>query len=506
MFKLIYSKEEIDRYYDYVVTLAQKAFYANNIKKSISNIELAANLQYYYNSIYTDMRLEELILSISRKLLPVSLISGRKKRYLFYDSLGADRQGLTQQYIEALNDLHSEYLFVFENESDARGIKRDEILSMLQDKSDVRILELWKFGNYENQINILYNAIMEYSPSTIFMHLCPQSCVPLVVFSAFPNIIKYQINLTDHAFWLGSKVLDYSLEFRNYGYTVSVEKRYIKQSKVLLFPYYPVVQEEFFEGFPLQAKDKIVIFSGGSYYKIYDKSNTYFELLKNMLLENDNAIVLFAGFGNEKPFLNFIHENHFEDRIVLSGYRKDINEIFKNCDIYMNTFPLSGGLMSQYAAIHSKPILALSDGKRAVEDIVCTRKYGKISCYSKDEFLEEAQHLISDVNYRREKGDFMRELIMGKEQFKENLNNLLNNRYLGREPKIIPVDYESFFNTYYYRLNNTEYAVEAVMCKSLKWKIGLVFPKVLVNTLCILPHLLMGKLRKKKGIMRTYWH
>lgn len=79
MFKLIYSKEEIDRYYDYVVTLAQKAFYANNIKKSISNIELAANLQYYYNSIYTDMRLEELILSISRKLLPVSLISGRKK-------------------------------------------------------------------------------------------------------------------------------------------------------------------------------------------------------------------------------------------------------------------------------------------------------------------------------------------------------------------------------------------------------------------------------------------
>ena len=39
MFKLIYSKEEIDRYYDYVVTLAQKAFYANNIKKSISNIE-----------------------------------------------------------------------------------------------------------------------------------------------------------------------------------------------------------------------------------------------------------------------------------------------------------------------------------------------------------------------------------------------------------------------------------------------------------------------------------
>ena len=100
----------------------------------------------------------------------------------------------------------------------------------------------------------------------------------------------------------------------------------------------------------------------------------------------------------------------------------------------------------------------------------------------------------------------MRELIMGKEQFKENLNNLLNNRYLGREPKIIPVDYESFFNTYYYRLNNTEYAVEAVMCKSLKWKVGLVFPKVLVNTLCILPHLLMGKLRKKKGIMRTYWH
>ena len=38
MFKLIYSKEEIDRYYDYVVTLAQKAFYANNIDRKSTRL------------------------------------------------------------------------------------------------------------------------------------------------------------------------------------------------------------------------------------------------------------------------------------------------------------------------------------------------------------------------------------------------------------------------------------------------------------------------------------
>ena len=46
------------------------------------------------------------------------------------------------------------------------------------------------------------------------------------------------------------------------------------------------------------------------------------------------------------------------ERVYTSKYRKDISQLFRNCDIYYGTYPLSGGLMCQYAAAFGNPILA----------------------------------------------------------------------------------------------------------------------------------------------------
>lgn len=45
--------------------------------------------------------------------------------------------------------------------------------------------------------------------------------------------------------------------------------------------------------------------------------------------------------------------------VFLIGDRHDINEVFKHSDIFLNTYPIGGGLMTQYAAANSKPILSL---------------------------------------------------------------------------------------------------------------------------------------------------
>ena len=46
------------------------------------------------------------------------------------------------------------------------------------------------------------------------------------------QFIRYQINLTDHAFWLGSQCFDKCIEFRSYGASISKEYREIQSSKI----------------------------------------------------------------------------------------------------------------------------------------------------------------------------------------------------------------------------------------------------------------------------------
>ena len=58
-----------------------------------------------------------------------------------------------------------------------------------------------------------------------------------------------------------------------------------------------------------------------------------------------------------------IKSNKFTSKIYdfFIGRRKRmaaIDAVFENCDIYLGTYPICGGLMSQYAAMHAKPILA----------------------------------------------------------------------------------------------------------------------------------------------------
>lgn len=64
---------------------------------------------------------------------------------------------------------------------------------------------------------------------------------------------RYQINLTDHAFWLGAHAFDYVLEFRDFGANVSRQYHHIAPHKILKQPYYPYIDRTLsFQGFPFE--------------------------------------------------------------------------------------------------------------------------------------------------------------------------------------------------------------------------------------------------------------
>lgn len=52
-------------------------------------------------------------------------------------------------------------------------------------------------------------------------------------------ITRYLINLQDQTFWLGGNAIDYSIEFRPFGASVSMERRGLKREQLLMLPFYP---------------------------------------------------------------------------------------------------------------------------------------------------------------------------------------------------------------------------------------------------------------------------
>ena len=257
----------------------------------------------------------------------------------------------------------------------------------------------------------------------------------------------YNINLGDQFFWLGIRHIDFNVEFRPFGASVSVQRRGFKKEQLLMVPFYPANENRPFEGFPEGCEGKMVIFSGGDYYKTIDENATFWRLLKNILVKHRDVVFLFA--TKRKPKDNddisrFIQENHFENRFYQIDFRTDIYQVFSHCDIYMGTCPVSGSLMSQLAAINGKPILqyyAPGTPDDETEQAICINDRFQISFQKEDDFLEEADKLISDATYREAKGNHLKSAMIQPEQFDALVKETLISNKSQRPITIMSIDY-----------------------------------------------------------------
>lgn len=484
MFSL--NKRNITRSYNYSKKEAGVAFRKGNPEDSLEYIELSARIAYQFNWIYADEELEKLLENISNVLIdPVANYKPIQSRFVFYDTFSTDNRALTQQYIRALMSMGRHFLYITEStKSNRHG---QHIFSELAAYDKVEIFEVSQSISRTEQISIVYQKIVSYLPDKLFIHTHPWSVVAFTAFYALPKeIIRYKINLTDHAFWLGNNALDYSIEFRARGCTLSKEMRHIPADRILLLPYYPVINEISFKGFPEISKGKVIIFSGSSFYKVYGKNGEFFKLVKQLLNENPESVLLFAGAGEDTPIIKFIKENNFEQRFILIGNRIDINEVFKHCDIFLGTFPFGGGLMTQYAALHTKPILAYTtpelDGK--VESFVCHHNNVLLTFTDKNLFFEEARRLIGDAEYRRKKGSEVKDCMITQKQFDELFVQTISDNKSVFTYSDVSTNHEARFQLYLEQENNFQFDYKRLIVDTFRFKTVFLFPKIFFWFLC----------------------
>lgn len=416
------NRNNIVRIYKTLRMLALKAYKNKKDEDCLEDIFIAAKIMYKCNLIFADNGLENILYHIGKRYVDKELLQKIDNHIIFYDYFGLDNRGLALIYIKALYELgyHITYIVCQSQQ------KNYERTAEYVRKSGGKIFVI-RQDTYKEQMKAIMRGVKSSCGTKVLLQTAPYDVAGLSVFSALEGKLeRFLINITDHAYWLGKKSFDKCVEFRNIGIAISTKYRKIEKEKLTYLPYYPATNNTIeFQGFPFDPEGKKIIYSGGSLYKI-SGSNKYYEIVKYILDHYPDTVILFTGNGDAKEILDFIADHHYEKRFYYQQERKDFEYLIKECYFYLSTYPIGGGLMTQYAVYHNVLPLCLTDEKEDLASIFVNKeKVEDIFFYDIGSLFIEIDKIMTDSLYLQEKKNKLQGAIIREEQFKEALHKLL---------------------------------------------------------------------------------
>lgn len=455
------SKRDIRQGYKGVKKLAQQAFDSGNCRLAMKYLDVCSDIGGQFNLLYQDNDVDYLLEKIAHRTIKelVENFIPDNNRWILYDDF-CTTYVLALQWLEAMAKSGKEILYITTRDINVKNVNRS-IIPDAEQFGNVHVFVVPQ-GDIFERAKTLYNTIFEFQACKLVMHKHASISPIQLVLPVLPKgIERYVINLSDQTYWNGARHIDYCLEFRQFGANVSIQRRGLKKEQLLLVPFYPADDKNSFSGYPSECTDdKIIIFSGGDYYKTLDDKRTYWNLVKSILDKYHQVVFLFATKNipeGDGEIHQFIRDNQFEHRFIYINFRPDIYQVFAHCDIYMGTCPTSGSLMSGLAAVNAKPILQFyKDGTPddETEQAICYNDNFNISYHNEVDFMAEADKLIKDAEYRKSQGERLQKSIISKEQFNKLVVDTLESNKTQREIREFSINYDGLDDRWFYLEKN----------------------------------------------------
>lgn len=416
------NKSNLELFFGKMKKIISKNYRKGNYETVARLCSAYATIAYNSNQFYADKEIENQLKNIAKKIIrhENAYLENGDKLILFYDGFGLNSRGLVQIYLKALCKIGR---VIYIGPLSCKN-KIPDIVSLLKENGSY-IEYLDDKISYIDRTIQLNDIVQKYQAKDMFFYSLPNDVVGYMVFACYEGIFnRYQINLTDHAFWLGTDIMDYCIEFRNYGSTISHLYRGIPKEKLIVLPFYPEINENMcFQGYPegICEKDKFV-FSGGALYKTIGGNNNYYKMVSQLLIKHSDLKFWYAGSGNKSRINELIKT--FPGRVILTDERSDFVEIIKRCVLYLSTYPICGGLMFQYAAKVGKVPLTLKYDN-ITDDFLLNQDRIEIEYDSIDGLLLEADKLLSDEKYLADRNALMKSCVIDENEFCDELKNAL---------------------------------------------------------------------------------
>ena len=410
---------------------------------ALTLLSSCAAVLYSANQCYTDDYLEDTLCRIAEIALPNIHVDGSdRSRILIYDGFGFNNRGLIRIYLTALCKLgHVIYVTDISH--------KDELPDVLDILNASGADIVWQTQTKPlAAIDELYGIFQQYHPGTAFLYTTPYDVVSTSVFTRLAGVVqRLQINLTDHAYWLGVHAFDLCIEFRDYGAVASRDGRNIPAEKLVKLPFYPTINKQTpFQGFPFPVEDgQKVIFSGGFLYKTFSSDNLYYTLVSHILEQYPDTIFWYAGSGDRRQMDAILQR--FPGRAFLTTERSDLHQILEHCFFYLSTYPITGGLMFQHAACAGKIPVTLRYDSECDGYLLDQPNLG-FEANTLEEAKQLIRRIVTDDAFREEKEQKIQSAVLTQSTFEEQLRDLVFAGKTAYPITYYPVDTQNLHQQY----------------------------------------------------------
>lgn len=442
----------------------------DNYDMALSLISVCATILYQTNIRYTDNDLEQSLADVGKKLV-VNKLQGNsleENTVLFWDGFGVNDRGLALIYIQALCKVKQVVYVTYQD-------RKNHIPDIQDVLKRYGAKECYIKRNKKSNIDMirqLSEVIVEVKPKHFFFYSLPDDVVAPPLLYAYKGILKrYQVNLTDHAYWLGAGCCDKCINFRAYGAKVSKEYRNISEDKNVVIPFYPVIHKDReFQGFPFDIKaGQKVVFSGGALYKTISDDNRYYAMIEHILQEHQDVIFWYAGKGDDTELKKILSK--YPERAFHTEERSDLFQLFEQCNIYLSTYPMCGGLMFQYAAMAGIVPVTLKYGNISDEFLI-NQKDINVEFETEEELYGEIDRLLSDSEYAAKRGELMKKSVISADVFEMEVKKLVEGQDSDAfKPLYEHIDTENFRSLYLTRFSNAD--IDAMIVRRNVMKAGI---------------------------------
>lgn len=462
--------------------MAQDAIDHKNYEKALEAIAAGGSILYTHNQYYTDDTFEQQLLDIEAGALTDSLktFSPDRNTVLFYDGFGLDTRGLALIFVKALARLGYRVIYLIPLSSKGTQPNIEKAVTGL----DVIWYTIDTNAPCLSRAKQICQAFNKYTPAHAFFYTLPDDVSAAIAFSHFAGTVtRYQIDLTDHAFWLGVNAFDYCMALRDVGAKIAYQYRGVPKEKLVLLPYYPTIDYSApFQGFPFDTTNRRVMFSGGALYKtLGDANNTYYKIAGSLLEKHPDLIFLYAGYGDDSQLKLLAQQ--YEGRVHHIAERSDLYQVIKHSVLYLNTYPMFGGLMMHYAAAAGRLPLTLKHGNDADGLLIDQANLG-IEYDTMEDLVADADRMLSDTDYLRQREARLEGCVLTEQRFEENLNRLLTEGKTEFSFVLEPIDTQQFRDEYDRRFCYRQ-TVRRAVTSNRKRALLPSFPLLFLESYCI---------------------
>lgn len=448
---MIEKSQQVDELLHKLKRIASKSLRKGRIKTCLAALSFAAESLYMFNQVYTDDDLESLTAQAGdmiKSKFGFSSYSKCQDTILVYDGFGLDTRGVVLMYLNALGMNGYKVCYV----TDKKVRKSIPTIKKMCAKYNIDISYI-DTTNYEKWCVQIARVFEEVKPRVAFFYTTPFDTAACAAFHIYEGVCRrYLIDLTDHAYWLGKCASDYFLGSREMSAYIQHYERNIPNEKCIKLGVNVYAEsEKNHMGLPFDVEREKYIFSGGALYKtLGDPDNTYYKIIRHIMEKHENIMFLYAGTGDDRELKKIIAD--YPDRAFHINERKDFYYLIRNCVLYLNTYPMFGGMMMKYSALAHRLPVTLKHGSDS-DGLLLHQKDCQIEYNSYNDLITDVDRLLDDDDYRKERERLLEGSVITETRFTNNIRGLIEKNKTDYAHEFMKMDTTKFRQEYYKRFD-----------------------------------------------------